>query len=46
MPKENFNQKPFVITFIVRFLSPLPDSRSPQHNSPGFASINMDREDV
>lgn len=53
MPKENFNQKAFVITFIVHvfFLTPTyplppstttlaPISACPNHNSPGFASIN------
>lgn len=56
MPKKNFNQKAFVITFIVRLFfstpsyppstpppypTPLaPIFSCPNHNSPGFASIN------
>lgn len=47
MPKENYNQSPFVITFIVLFSSLcVSPSLSVQYNSLGFASINTNGEDV
>lgn len=47
MPKEIFNQSPFVISLYYFPLSlAVSPSLSLPYNSPGFASINMVREDV